>query len=126
MAVKNTLAFIAFVVAFASLVLINNAGWDEHKRAIHNYANANNIDLTQVRGLQCINAKLHYEVKLSVIPYEPKVSCTAHEINAINHAGKNATDASGMLIMILFLLFVYWGIRAIGNALLEREPNTGR
>ncbi len=79
-----------------------------------------------MRGLRCINAKLHYEVKLSVIPYEPKVSCTAHEINAINHAGKNATDASGMLIMILFLLFVYWGIRAIGNALLEREPNTGR
>mgnify|MGYP000966105104 CR=1 FL=1 len=73
MAVKNTLTFIAFVVAFACLFLINNAGWDEHKRAIHAYANANNIDLTQVRGLQCINAKLHYEVKLSVIKYEPEI-----------------------------------------------------
>ena len=45
---KNTLVFVALIVAFIASVLMNIAAWDEHKRALSRYASTKNIDLTKI------------------------------------------------------------------------------
>lgn len=120
-AAKNTLVFMALIVAFIASVLTNIDAWDEHKRALSHYASTKNIDLTNVNDIRCINARLHYEVERSVIKVEPEISCTTTEINRINEVGKDAINVSGMAVFILFLLFIYWSFRAAGDAIMERE-----
>lgn len=120
--VKNLLILIGFIIGFILFMVINRAGFDANQQARDQYAASKHISLSNAKGMRCIASKLHYEIKpVSIIKYEPEVSCVSHDVDKINAVGRTQIEISGILMMVLFASFIAWGLTAIGQHIKARE-----